>query len=501
MNYNYEYGIFIFRKDLRIIDNYGLIELNEKCKYIIPIFIFDKFQVISNNENKNYQSIPALRFICESVINLQHDIYSLKNNNQLYIFYGDPINTIKYIINFFTKKNKKICFGFNGDFTKYSLLRDNNIIELCKNVNIPLFINNNDMTLCDMNLLKKKNDITAYKQFAAFKKNLILNIKNIKKPNLISIHFYNKKIKFKYLITNNEINLFWSNHLTNIYNPLYYGKRQNALNILSNLNKFYHYNDKKNTLSYETTRLSSYLNFGLISEREFYFEIINQLGISNPLLDQIYWRDYYLCMLRFLDGANSYTNHIDNRYNNIKWYSDFFNTKYNTKYNKILDEWNLMMKSKTGFLIIDAAIQELLHTGYMHNRSRLIVGFFAIKYLKINPLSRYIGLNDWFSRHLIDCSTSQNKLNCQWITELDFSGKKYAPSNSPISGRPMIISNIIIKKFDNDCIYIKKWLPHLKNVPNKILYNWDTKYDINIHPKPIFDSKKRYLEWIELCSK
>jgi deoxyribodipyrimidine photolyase len=57
----------------------------------------------------------------------------------------------------------------------------------------------------------------------------------------------------------------------------------------------------------------------------------------------------------------------------------------------------------------------------------------------------------------------------------------------------------MIKKWDNDCIYIKKWLPHLSNIDNKILYKWDTKYDESIHPKPMFDPKTRYSEWIESC--
>ena len=162
-------------------------------------------------------------------------------------------------------------------------------------------------------------------------------------------------------------------------------------------------------------------------------------------------------------------------------------------------EWEIMMDSKTGFLIIDAGIQEIKKTGFMHNRCRLIIGTFSVKYLQINPLCRYVGLNDWFSRHLVDCITSQNKLNCQWVTELDFPGKKFAPSTSVIAGRPMSINNQMIKKWDPDCTYIKKWLPHLADIDNKILYKWDTEFDDNLHPGPIFDSKSRYQEWILLC--
>ena len=97
---------------------------------------------------------------------------------------------------------------------------------------------------------------------------------------------------------------------------------------------------------------------------------------------------------------------------------------------------------------------------------------------------------------------SQNKLNHQWITEFDYPGKKYAPSHAPIAGRPMDPSNRMITKWDPDCVYIKKWLPHLSDIPNKSLIKWNTQIAsdyANIHPAPMFDSKIKYQEWISAC--
>ena len=50
----FDIGIFIFRRDLRVEDNRGLIKLSESCKNIIPIFIFDPYQADLNSNNKNY---------------------------------------------------------------------------------------------------------------------------------------------------------------------------------------------------------------------------------------------------------------------------------------------------------------------------------------------------------------------------------------------------------------------------------------------------------------
>jgi deoxyribodipyrimidine photo-lyase len=487
----YDYGIFIFRKDLRITDNRGLIKLSNYCKEIIPIFIFDPYQIDLNSKNKNYLSFPALRFICESVKDLDEIIK--KTKSKLNIFYGNPFNVIEYIINQIGK-NVKLSLGFNLDFTEYSLKRDKNIEDICKKHQIEFIISDDDYTICDMKLLLKEENI-PYKQYGAFKKNMFKYKNKFNKVNNIKIKFVNlNKLKFNKTLNYEEIDSIWNEQLNKSYNPLEIGSRKIGLNILNNIQKFKDYNTKRDTLSYETTHLSAYLNFGLISERELYWNLLNNLGDLTQLINQVIWREYYLCILRYLDKAKSYSLHIDPRYDKIKWTKEIPN-----KNTKVWKEWNLMMNSKTGFLLVDAAIQELIHTGFMHNRCRLIVGVFSVKYLKINPLCRYIGLNDWFSRHLLDCSTSQNKLNTQWISELDFSGKKFAPSSAPIAGRPMNISNIMIKKWDPECIYIKKWLPHLINIDNKIIYNWDTKYNELIHPKPIFDQKDRYKEWIELC--
>ena len=65
----------------------------------------------------------------------------------------------------------------------------------------------------------------------------------------------------------------------------------------------------------------------------------------------------------------------------------------------------------------------------------------------------------------------------------------------------MSIYNDTIKKWDPECTYIKKWLPHLKDIDNKLLYKWDTKYNDSVHPGPIFDAKDRYKKWIKLCEK
>ena len=391
-----------------------------------------------------------------------------------------------------------IYIAFNSDYSKYALKRDQLIIDICLKYNINLIKLDSDYTLISFENMVKL-DQTAYKQFGAFYKNAIKYI--VPKPIQTKYSSYlNKQIITLENIKNIrdienikeydilKLNIFYTINDKLVQN----GGRSNANKQLNNLNKFKSYNLLKDRLDYTTTNLSAYLNFGCISIREVYYQIKKKLGSTTLILKQLYWRDFYLQALKYLPNGNEFI-HMDKRYEQIKWAS-LTTTKSN---------WHKLINSKTGFLIIDAAMNEMKITGFMHNRARMIVANFWTKYLLINIFDPIYGSQVNYSKYLVDAiGPSQNKLNHQWITEFDYSGKKYAPSKAVIAGRPMNPSNIIIKKFDPNCIYIKKWLKHLSDIPNKDLIKWNNEMSIkynNIHPAPMFDYKEKYKEWINAC--
>ena len=481
----YDVGIWIFRNDLRIVDNKGLSEFYGQCTKIIPIFIFDPVQMVKNNINKNYLSYPALKFICECVKSLYNDIFD--KNGHLNIYHGKVSDVLKSLINILTTDS--VTIGFNEDYTKYSLVRDALIQNIAITSGIYCTSFENDTTLINPNLLIK-NDGAPYVKFGSFRQNFEKHdVNTCTKTNIL---FSNKKYNTEYSVKN--IDIFWKPYLSKDVEPVIVGGRKNGLKILSNIRKFDDYENTKDLLSENTTKISAHLNFGSISVREFYFKLLKEN--NSKLINQLIWKDFYFVLNKYDPSFNNYNNHSDKRFNNLPWKNT---NDLNGNNKNIWNEWYLMMESKTGFLLIDAAIQEIKKTGFMHGRSRLLVGIFSVKYLLINPLCRYYGLNDWFSRYLSDCITTQNKLNCQFITELDYSGKKFSPKNHAIAGRFMSISNTMIKKYDPECIYIKKWLPWLSHIDNKILCSWDTHYDEDVHCKPMFDFRERYAKWINMC--
>lgn len=439
------FGIHIFRKDLRIDDNLALNELYKQVDQILPIFILDKEQIEETKNNKDYISFRSIKFMCESLIDLNKQL-----DNKLVLFYGsfdDVLNEIK------TKFNPDIV-SFNEDYTYYSLKRDKQIKQLFKTVTY------HDQTLTDPNMLIKSNS-KPYLIFGAFYKNHIKHkINNTFK--LKKDKFIKTSIKSKYIIS--DLTKFYDKALNNEI----IGGRSEALEILKNKTKNISNFKHRDHLATDSFYISAYLNFGCISIREIYKLYSN----NSELIKQLIWRDFYVCLIasEIVDGVKN--RYVDSRYNKIKW------PKINIK------EWNAFINFNTGFLLIDASMKQLINTGFISNRARLLLATFWIKYLLIDPFDTKYGAYYGFSKYLIDCATSQNLGNFLWIMgDLDLSGRRFSKRNSnPLTGRMIYINNQQIKKYDPDCKYIKKWLPHLKNKTSKELYNHET----------IFNDVERY---------
>ena len=126
MSSKFENGLFIFRRDLRVVDNNGLNLLNEKCKNIYTIFIFTPEQVGFGNK---YKSDNSVQFMIESLDDLSSQIN--KSGGKLITFYGNNEKVVGDCIK--ALKIDIVCF--NLDITPYAKERDTKIINLCNDIN------------------------------------------------------------------------------------------------------------------------------------------------------------------------------------------------------------------------------------------------------------------------------------------------------------------------------------------------------------------------------
>ena len=118
-----ENGLFIFRRDFRIVDNMGLNALANFCQNIYTIFIFTPEQV--GNGNK-YKSDNSVQFMIESLKDLAKHIH--KSGGQLMTFYGKNDTVVEDCIK--ALNIQMVCF--NLDITPYAKERDQRIFKLCE---------------------------------------------------------------------------------------------------------------------------------------------------------------------------------------------------------------------------------------------------------------------------------------------------------------------------------------------------------------------------------
>jgi deoxyribodipyrimidine photo-lyase len=445
-------NIFIHHRDLRYIDNTSLIEQITNEGNITPIFVFDPNQ-IDKKKNK-YFSNNLVQFMVESLKSLKNDYK--KNNGTLYLFTGEYLK----ILNSINKKTQINSIGFNIDYSPYAIKRDNIIIKWAEKNNIKIYAKE-DMLLQPIltnKILTKTNE--PYQVFTPFKNALL-------KRKISEISSYKKFLFKKYNVL--KKNKYYFDNMDKLYdynpNLLVKGGRDWAISRLKKIKSFNKYNTNRDIMTYETTLLSSSINFNVVSIREVYYEIVKNLGKKTNLINELIWRDFYYNIL--YNNPHIINGSFREKYDKIKWDTS-------SKANKYFKLW---CNGKTGFPLVDACMRQMNKTGYMHNRGRMIVSSFLIKNLWIDwrKGERY------FAQNLTDYNISANNGGWQWS------------SGGGTDAQPYFrIFNVWTqsKKYDPECLYIKKWIPELKNIPNTDIHKWYemcNNYDSNNYPCPIVD--------------
>ena len=459
------YGIHIFRRDYRIIDNTSLLSLAAKVDKVIPIFIFTKTQ-IDTKKNK-YKSNNCVQFLVESLLDLDAQIRKVSPHSKLRVYYGDEYEILTSLLN----KNPEIRYiSFNADYTKFSKERDSKIRDIASHIkpNPVSIICEDDILLHPLGTIKTTTGKT-YTKFTPFLNASLAQIKTIPEPNRKRIKNFIGSVSLHGPEEYNDDLRKMHDSITNTHIPER-GGRTNGLKILKRISSAHtwtNYNQLRDQLSYNTTHLSPFNKFGCISIREVFWAMHHGLGVRNELIRQLIWRDFFYNLSATHDYIYA-TGPMNTKWNDIPWENN-------------LEKWHAWQTGCTGYPVVDACMAEINTTGYMHNRGRLIVSNFLTRILHI----------DWrwgeryFAQHLYDYDPAQNSFG--WQINAAVSGTESRPLSQTILN-PWIQS----AKYDPEAVYIKKWLPVLINVSASDLHKWDVKYakhdldDIN-YPKPIVD--------------
>ena len=448
MTTKFENGLFIFRRDFRIIDNNGLNLLNERCKNIYTIFIFTPEQI--GNGNK-YKSDNSVQFMIESLQDLASQIS--KAGGHLYTFFGHNDKVVEDCIKAWDINI--VCF--NLDITPYAKERDTKIIKLCQHLKTYVMYDYDYYLHQPGTIVNGSGE--PYQKFTPYYETCLK--KKVEAPaKMRKLHLKRSDAHIP-----NKITLEQSLHKFTTVNPdiLVHGGRPDAIKTLKTaLRTQTHYVKNHNDLDKQTTQLSAYIKFGCLSIREIY----KAFHKNRAIIRQLIWRDFFANILYSFPHVLGHA--MKQNYNKIHWHHN----------NNWFKAWT---KGETGFPIVDAGMRQLNVTGYMHNRARLVVASFLTKTLLIDWREG----EEYFATQLTDYDPASNNGNWQWIASTGADSQPYFRIFNPWEQT---------KKLDPDCNYIKKWIPELQEVPSKDILNWETSHKIykNIkYPKPIVDYHKQ----------
>jgi deoxyribodipyrimidine photo-lyase len=439
----YQKSLFLFRRDLRIEDNTGLINASKLSEDVIPCFILDS--KLLEKFNPKFSQF-RLQFLKDCLLDLDGQ---LKNHqSHLHICSGNRDKIISELI----KKQKIDAIFLNSDYSPFSRKRDNEIQRICeKNKND--FISTDDLLLHDVELLKTGQG-EPYKVFSAFYTKA--REFSIRKPQ--KFHFSN--------LSNQEI----QNEVTitkflksfDKDNPSQRkGGRKSGMYLMENLKNLKNYDEERNIPSKNgTSLLSAHNKFGTLSIREIYERCVKELGSNHTIISELHWRDFFTYLMYH--------------------YPYSFSTEYNKKFQKI--RWRKNKKEfckwsngKTGFPIVDAGMRELNETGFMHNRARMIVASFLTKDLHID----WRWGEKYFATKLIDYDPCVNIGNWQWAASTGCDAQPWFRIFNPWLQQ---------KRFDPDCKYIKKWVPELRDLSSKVIHNLSNYFPNDLsYDKPMVD--------------
>jgi len=422
-------AIHWFRRDLRITDNSALYHASQKGD-VIPVYILSSWKKKHAWTGPNRQ-----HFLCGCLESLAKNIETI--SGKLIIREGRAIEALEQLI----QETGATAVFFNQDPDPFGKDTEEKLAALCTELGVECH-GYHDATLHGPSEILTQSD-TPYKVYSPYSRNWLSR----EKPSPLS--------KPKFLNTPSGISSLdlptvdhWGLQATDadLPEPGERAARNRIKHVVSDIIR--DYSERRDIPSVNgTSRLSQDLRFGLISIRTLYRMLDDELKSARGaprhsieiFIKELAWREFYFAILHHFPHV------IDHEFN-----QDWKGLPWD-KPGENFEKWKT---GSTGFPIIDAGMRQLLKTGFIHNRVRMITAMFLTKDLHI----------DWkigeshFMQHLTDGEIASNNGGWQWSAGTGADAAPYFRIQNPWSQT---------KKHDPKGEYIKRWIPELKDIDPK----------------------------------
>ena len=402
---------------MRLHDNHGLYQAFNQDLPVLPVFIFDTWLL----EKLSSPSDSRVIFIYEQIRSLKQKLE--KTGSSMRVFHSSPVEAFEILL----EEYEITRVYANKDYEPYALQRDLKLREL---------------------LLQRGIEFNLFKDQVIFEEDEIIN--NNQKPYTVFTPYCRK---WKDQLKKEPPQYYPSEHLAKGF------LQTDAFNMPSCSEMGFHYMDisfpsseisEEIIRNYELTRnfpaihgtskLGVHLRYGTISIREL---VIKAVKWSDVFLNELIWREFFFSVLwNFPYVVDKSFKTI---YDKISW-----------RNNEV--EFKRWCDGETGFPLVDAGMRELIATGFMHNRVRMVAAGFLIRHLLVD----WRWGEAWFAEKLLDYELASNNGNWQWAAGTGCDGAPWFRIFNP---------TIQQKKFDPKLEYIKRWVPEIgtKNYPSPVV--------------------------------
>lgn len=381
--------IFLFHRDLRLVDHYGLdTAVKASNDPILPVFIFTPEQVTKKNPLKSENSV---QFMLQSLKEL--GVILRQKHTRLILLYGDTVKMLKSLTEELSAGGHTVsAITETRDYTPYAKKRGAAIKRFAEDIGAT-YADPHDLYLTEPGSIRTGTG-RVYQKFTPYYE--AAKGRKIPKPlGVPTAKWYRPRATaYKHEITltaaYKEFLPDGANHTIAVK-----GGRTEGLALLRKLPA--NYDDIRDTPALATSMLSAHNHFGTISIREVYWAA--KAKSMEGFIRQLFWRDFHGSLMDHFEELYGVAPYEFEGASALKGRTD-------TAAKAAFAAWKT---GATGHPLVDAGMQQLLKTGYMHNRVRLVVASYLVKDCHV-----YWRWGErFFAKHLVDYDPAQNMMN--WI--------------------------------------------------------------------------------------